>query len=102
MGPGDQGSPDQGGELGATRRRGCETAGAAGLAAPLPLAGEVDARSAAGGGSLNPTTRGGTPTPTLPRKRERERTAFAETRNYHDFPVVWHPYRPQAAPSEAA
>ena len=43
---------------------------------PLPLAGEADAQSAAGGGSLRELQHplcGNTPTPTLPRKREREK-----------------------------
>jgi hypothetical protein len=39
---------------------------------PLPLAGEVGSQSDPGGGSLHTVTRGNTPTPTLPRKRERE------------------------------
>ena len=56
--------------------------GIACLVQPLPLAGEVDAlgsaiarQSAAGGGSLHNMTRGDTRTPTLPRKRERERAS---------------------------
>jgi hypothetical protein len=51
-----------------------------GFCLPLPLAGEVDARSAAGGGSPIHSTSascGSAPTPTLPRKRERERAAIA-------------------------
>jgi 5-oxoprolinase (ATP-hydrolysing) len=39
---------------------------------PLPLAGEVDARSAAGGGSS--AAQAPSPSPTLPRERERENT----------------------------
>ena len=50
-----------------------------GLASPLPLAGEVAALEERGGwgNSINTgsLTRGGTPTPTLPRKRERERSS---------------------------
>jgi hypothetical protein len=53
-----------------------------GFPSPLPLAGEADARSAAGGGrSLrsNSVFCGGAPTPALPRERERERTSVAAT-----------------------
>jgi hypothetical protein len=48
------------------------------LASPLPLAGEADALEERGGWGLSPHREsqcGGTPTPTLPRKRERERSA---------------------------
>jgi enoyl-CoA hydratase/carnithine racemase len=57
---------------------------------PLPLAGEVDAlgsaiarQSAAGGGILSicADTRGNTPTPTLPRRRERVLTVIAAPLN---------------------
>ena len=48
------------------------------LASPLPLAGEADALEGRGGWGLSPHREsrcGSTPTPTLPRKRERERSA---------------------------
>jgi hypothetical protein len=48
------------------------------LASPLPLAGEADAREARGGWGLSPhgeSRCGSTPTPALPRKRERECSA---------------------------
>ena len=53
-----------------------------GVASPLQLAGEVGSHrrcDPGGGNSLhtNGLTRGGTPTPTLPRKRERERSSDA-------------------------
>ena len=51
---------------------GCSIRGAA--FSPLPLAGEGAERSEAGGASLGNGIRGETPTPTLPRKREREWT----------------------------
>jgi hypothetical protein len=56
---------------------------------PLPLAGEVDAldRARRVGESIhkfqNPLC-GGTPTPTLPRKRERERTSVGERPEAHN------------------
>src|SRR5260370_32334536 len=66
------------------------------LGSPLPLAGEVDAlgsaiarQSAAGGGRSIPSTSafcGSTPTPTLPRKRERERTSVAYKLNFTSSP----------------
>src|SRR5437868_12789245 len=51
-----------------------------GLASPLPLAGEADALEERGGWGLSPRREsqcGSTPTPALPRKRERERSADA-------------------------
>ena len=48
------------------------------LPSPLPLAGEADALEERGGWGLSPRRKsrcGGTPTPALPRKRERERSA---------------------------
>jgi len=52
--------------------------GAAGTLLPLPLAGEVGTRSVTGGGSFhaNSVTRGDTPTPALPRKRERGKKGY--------------------------
>jgi 5-oxoprolinase (ATP-hydrolysing) len=44
------------------------------LSSPPPLAGEVDARSASGGGSIAVAKQAAAPSPTLPRKRGREKT----------------------------
>jgi 5-oxoprolinase (ATP-hydrolysing) len=59
----------------------------AGSSSPLPLAGEVGARSATGGGLLQKQIK--SPSPTLPRKREREQAAARGMRSREQGSILF-------------